>query len=745
MAERIIILSDGTGNAASSVWRTNVWRIFQSLDLRSNTQAAKYDDGVGTSAFKPLAILGGAFGWGLKRNVIDAYKFVCRNYQPDSKIYLFGFSRGAFTARVLAGFMLHQGLVQANSEAELHDLARKAYRAYRADGYHSIWRIEIPFRALRDGALRLLDFVRGRKPYNPANNRTVQTIEFLGLWDTVAAYGLPVDEMTRGVSDWIWPLHLPDRKLSPRVLCARHALALDDERTTFHPVLWTEENEATEPQVPYSTDSQRLVQVWFTGMHANVGGGYPDDALAFVPLFWILEEAKKRGLEFKSDPSADPDTTRWIKSGQDKDGRLYDSRSGVGGYYRYGPRKVYDLSNDADAGVKISMPKIHDSVFGRIDSGANAYAPIGLPARYNVVDGKGNVTAPIFENSAQAEARYHAQERLWNFVWLRRLFYFATLAATAYLILFPFLTERDKEYEYASPIRLVSEIIRTFGSFVPGAFKWWIDWYAANPERFCVVLIVLIVLLMISARLQGKIKDAMRQIWASRGSNSPFKITAAHKIMYAIRTWSIYQWIIRTGRLRVLPFLFATAICFIAITGASHLMFNIFDSTGMFCQETDIDKLKPASVRPTKNQFRTDSLCAATGLYVQATYNYELIFELDTPWKDGKFDATPTGFNSSSLPFWDKWHYRFDVPLRRILFRPWYMAVARVGSKGVDEYFIQPVRMKDTENLYRATFKPRRSGELFLYVNDKVIGIPGLAGQFYKSNTGTANVTIQSR
>jgi Uncharacterized alpha/beta hydrolase domain (DUF2235) len=90
---KIIILSDGTGNAASSVWRTNVWRIFQSLDLRSNDQAAKYDDGVGTSSFLPLAILGGAFGFGLKRNILDAYKFICRNYDhaDGSKIYLLGF------------------------------------------------------------------------------------------------------------------------------------------------------------------------------------------------------------------------------------------------------------------------------------------------------------------------------------------------------------------------------------------------------------------------------------------------------------------------------------------------------------------------------------------------------------------------------------------------------------------------------------------------------------------------------
>jgi uncharacterized protein (DUF2235 family) len=164
---KIIILSDGTGNAASSVWHTNVWRMFQALDLQGNSQAAKYDDGVGTSSFIPLAILGGAFGYGLKRNILDAYKFICRNYDHEkhSKIYLFGFSRGAFTVRVLAALILEQGLVVADTESELHEGAVKAYRAYRAKGYHSIWRIEKLFRGLRDYIIvPVFDRILGNKP-----------------------------------------------------------------------------------------------------------------------------------------------------------------------------------------------------------------------------------------------------------------------------------------------------------------------------------------------------------------------------------------------------------------------------------------------------------------------------------------------------------------------------------------------------------------------------------------------------
>src|SRR6266481_3604409 len=115
MARKIILFSDGTGNSASKVWRTNVWRTFESLDLSNSDQVAFYDDGVGTSSFKPLAIIGGAFGYGLKRNVIDLYKFVCRNYRSGSdyrredEIFGFGFSRGAFTIRMVVGLIVNQG------------------------------------------------------------------------------------------------------------------------------------------------------------------------------------------------------------------------------------------------------------------------------------------------------------------------------------------------------------------------------------------------------------------------------------------------------------------------------------------------------------------------------------------------------------------------------------------------------------------------------------------------------------
>src|SRR4030095_13742242 len=117
MAKVIAVFADGTGNSAAKLFKTNVWRLYDALDTSDpgdsglERQIAYYHDGVGTSSFKPLAVAGGAFGWGLKRNVLDLYTFVCRNYEPGDRVCAFGFSRGAFTVRVLAGLVLHEGLV----------------------------------------------------------------------------------------------------------------------------------------------------------------------------------------------------------------------------------------------------------------------------------------------------------------------------------------------------------------------------------------------------------------------------------------------------------------------------------------------------------------------------------------------------------------------------------------------------------------------------------------------------------
>ena len=325
MTRRIVLLSDGTGNSSASFWRTNVWRLFSALDLRSDDQVACYDDGVGTSSFKPLAFLGGAFGIGLRRNVISLYKFACRNYRSaGDEIFAFGFSRGAFTIRVVTGLILDQGLIPVANlkEAEFDRLARKAYRDYHRRHFHTNWGLIVT---------QIKKWL-GTAPaprLTPPAGRNIPVMRFLGLWDTVAAYGLPIDEMTCGVSQWLWPLEIPSHTLDSRVQRACHALSLDDERTTFHPVLWDEKTEP--PTTNGLTSGERMSQVWFTGVHCQRWSGYPDDyCWRRYRCIGSLQEAKGCRPRFQERYNPDAIAEVQCKQAQDKDGRLYDSRSRQG-------------------------------------------------------------------------------------------------------------------------------------------------------------------------------------------------------------------------------------------------------------------------------------------------------------------------------------------------------------------------------------------------------------------------------
>src|ERR1700730_8469936 len=133
----LIVLSDGTGNSAAAASKTNVWRLYLALDVTDGTQIADFSDGVGTSNIKPLRILGQALGFGVQLNVLRLYKFLCRNYVPGDQIWAFGFSRGAFTIRVLVGLIEKEVLASWETEADLDRNALASYRAFREEAFKS--------------------------------------------------------------------------------------------------------------------------------------------------------------------------------------------------------------------------------------------------------------------------------------------------------------------------------------------------------------------------------------------------------------------------------------------------------------------------------------------------------------------------------------------------------------------------------------------------------------------------------
>ena len=324
MHRNIVVLADGTGNSASKAFKTNVWRLYQALDLTGSDQIAVFSDGVGTSQFRPFAVIGSALGFGVKRRVLALYKFLCMNYQEGDRIYTFGFSRGAFIIRLLVGLVAREGLVEFKSQEELDRNALAAYRAFRRKAFpDSVW---LPWvwlgRNLRDRMVRGWNWLTGSRSYEQVQPQKGPrspdelTIRFLGVWDTVAAYGLPVDELTKAVNACIWPMIFTNKSLLECVEHARQAFSIDDERRTFFPIRW-DETEST-PNEKAAKRSPRLLQVWFAGSHSNVGGGYPDDRLAHIPLCWMIGEAAETGLVFNPDVVAD----YWDYASEN--GRIYD-------------------------------------------------------------------------------------------------------------------------------------------------------------------------------------------------------------------------------------------------------------------------------------------------------------------------------------------------------------------------------------------------------------------------------------
>ena len=452
----IVLLSDGTGNSASNLFKTNVRRFCEALDLadpKHPRQFAYYDDGVGTSSFRPLAILGRAFGFGLARNVRDLYAFLCRTYRPGDRIYAFGFSRGAFTVRVTIGPIVSQGvLAHDGDEATLARNVKAAYRAYRRQKYG--WRLlKLLGRPVRDAVLWAWWKARRFEPYTSVKRHRVNregegTIEFVGVWDTVDAYGLPIEELTRAVDALVTPLTMPDAVLAKKVKRARHVLSLDDQRNTFHPRLWTEEHE---------TEPNRIRQVWFAGVHADVDGGYPDDGLAHVTLRWMMDEAEA-AVPGGSKLRFIDEVRERQRALADEKGPLHDSRSRLASYYRYKPRRVsvlasqpkslarrslersyeryeswrastldsHPVSLDRKYKVKVTEPVIHQSVLRRIQVGQDGYALISLPPTFRVqlvesgandIEHGADHLWPAGTSEATKGKFARWQEHVWNFVW----------------------------------------------------------------------------------------------------------------------------------------------------------------------------------------------------------------------------------------------------------------------------------------------------------------------------------------
>lgn len=279
----LVVCCDGTSNEIS-VLLSNVLKLYRIVE-KSDRQRVYYHPGIGT-----IAVPDGwgrwrqavrsrfemATGRGLDRDVLNAYCFLCREYQPGDRIFLFGFSRGAYTVRVVAGMVYLIGLLRSH-QVNFAGYALKAYkRAKAADNYELA-----------------LSFTRTVGPQ-------CVPIRFMGVWDTVSSVlvpgRLPLSRFR--LED------LPYTSVNPAVQVFRQAIAIDEFRRMFRIKRWEEPQEYKPNRYSQRRghEQQDCRQVWFAGCHGDIGGGYPelDSALSKYPLLWMLEQAKSHGLKVRT-------------------------------------------------------------------------------------------------------------------------------------------------------------------------------------------------------------------------------------------------------------------------------------------------------------------------------------------------------------------------------------------------------------------------------------------------------------
>ena len=337
MPKNIVVFSDGTGQEGGEGANTNIYKLFNMIEDRTSQQISFYDPGLGTGWRKLSGNVGGA---GISKNILECYTFIFENFEAGDQIYLFGFSRGAATVRSLTSFIHYFGIIPKSRP----ELIKQAYKIYKIENE--------PKRKRKAD-----EFV--------SKHHTMWTrIKFLGCYDTVAALALPIKPLSVLMNKIPGMQHkFQNFKLNETVENAYQALAIDDERKTFHPILWDPE------ALPYQT----IKQVWFCGMHTDVGGGYDEQELSDIPFSWMKEMAVNHGLLIYSSNS--------ISINGNPNGYMHNSR-GEGWTKLFRKKQRFWDSSRTD------KPIIHNSVIQRKNNVNNKeespYKPWILDLKYEI-------------------------------------------------------------------------------------------------------------------------------------------------------------------------------------------------------------------------------------------------------------------------------------------------------------------------------------------------------------------------
>jgi uncharacterized protein (DUF2235 family) len=354
MSKNIVICIDGTGNEFGNT-NSNVIKLYSTLIVDPDRQVVYYHPGLGTmgapGALTKLAkwwtkLLGQAFGYGLSGALQDGYSFLMENYVDGDLVYIFGFSRGAYCARALAAMLHMYGLLHRGNEPLIPYVLRMFEEKKKTE---------------EDFALA--------STFKNTFSKTCKS-HFVGVWDTVSSVG------------WIHdPFHLPYTAMNPDVQNGCHAISIDERRCAFRQNLWSAK----------TRQDQDLKQVWFAGVHSDIGGGYPEQesGLAKISLKWMLDESRAKGLLVSQELEqrvlgvTDPSMSRPSCTGQ-----LHKSLKGIWWGLEIFPRRFWDAKAVPQRirwKIPLASPRpmaatseVHPSVCDRILQDST-YRPPNLP------------------------------------------------------------------------------------------------------------------------------------------------------------------------------------------------------------------------------------------------------------------------------------------------------------------------------------------------------------------------------
>jgi len=692
MSKNLVLLSDGTGQRGGVGYETNIWRLYKALSINHPDQMICYDDGVGSQKSRVSKILGGMAAIGLDHNVRELYTFLVRHWKPGDRIYLFGFSRGAFTVRILADLISLCGIIKMHpdilSEERLTTLVKTAYTATLKAYYHPKYA-----RAFRE----------------QFSWKDETKIQFIGVWDTVGAIGLPFRQARFSMHNWI-EYGFRGHALNKDVQYIAHAISIDDCRETFHPVILDER---------IDTSPDRINQVWFSGVHSNIGGGYPKNQLSRITLDWIIEQVKSADTRSMLPSSQclqfEPVEIDSISREKDPHGRLYNSREGLAAAFRFLPRDMEEIR----ATYTEQKAEIHPAVFDRIKQNTDGYSPHNLTEIVTSKEGH-QVSEDLPFTSEWRKCMKAAK----SYNYLQQVFYHLFMLPVIIFVM----------------LLLWKGLLNGVDAlpFFPIALEGWSGPFDSAKELLLYILsggAILTISLAVSEGVQLPLRQRQNRI-SSQGWSSVFPdcriddkaLLANAESSRAIRISESLQKIRFLELYNVLVTLII--YLFIYTVGWIYKIPNYYRVQQPRLKEIstpDSGLICLAAGQIEELFFETSMYRMNTGLFLEKGNSYRIRVAKASGWSDADFEATPDGLKDPG-----------SVPS--------FMKKARDFSRMPDtEIFTLLGENQDEEVPFKigseTTYDCTHDGELVLYVND--VSLWPFRDFFYLNNRGAARILVE--